>query len=100
MATQDQAYGITTGQMVIGATMVVGLTAGPNVNTQMFIQVSGGTLWILGASMTTLAGTTRGYPFAGLPITIGGQAKIFVVETAGVTSVISFVKSLNSPSEF
>lgn len=100
MSSQDSAYGITTGQIVIGATTRIGITAGPNVNTQMLIQVSGGTLWILGASMTVLAGATRGYPFAGLPVTIGGQAPIHIIETAGVTSVIAFVKTLNSPSEF
>ncbi len=100
MSTQDSAYGVTSIQVVIGATSVIGISAGPNVNSQMLLQISGGTLWITGASMAALAGATFGYPLASLPITVGGQAKLFISESAGVTSKIAIIKTLNSPSEF
>lgn len=105
MAAQDSAYGVTTTQFVIGATLVVGITAGPNVNSQMLLQISGGTLWITGSSQliavsSGATGSRGGYPLSSIPITIGGQARLFISESAGVTSVVALIKTLNSPSEF
>jgi hypothetical protein len=98
---QDFAAGVTTGQVVVGATMVVGLTGGAYVNGWMVKQLSGGTLWIVGASMNGLTAAVVGYPLdPANPISLAGPTKYFVAESSGVTSIITFVKTLNPPSEF
>lgn len=100
MSAQDVAYGITTTQITIGATQVIGISGGANCNSQMLLQLSGGTLWIIGKSLSFAAGATGGYPLASIPITIGGPSSIFIAESAGITSVLSIIKTLNPPSEF
>jgi hypothetical protein len=100
-APQDYAAGVTTGQITIGATMVVGLTGGIAMNGWMIKQLSGGTLWVIGASMNGITAAVVGYPVDNTnPISLAGPTKYFIAESAGVTSVLSFVKTLNPPSEF
>lgn len=97
---QDFAAGITSGQIVIGATLVVGLSGGPYVNGWMLKQLSGGTLWLIGATMNGLTAAVLGYPLDGTPIMLSGPTAYRIAESGGVTSVISFIKTLNPPSEF
>ncbi len=99
-APQDFAHGVTTGQITIGATTIIGLSGGPYVNGWLIKQLSGGTLWLIGASMNGLSAAVVGYPIADIPISLAGPTSYRIAESAGVTSVITFVKTLNPPSEF
>lgn len=94
MSSNDFTRGITTQQITVGATMMVGITAGPCVNSMMFkLHAGGGTCTILGISL--LNGT--GYAMDPLtPFIIGGDATVYINEKAGVTSIISVAKTINS----
>lgn len=95
MAAQDSAVGITTALITVGASLCVGLTAGPFVNSWTVNFISGGTCSIVGVSTLTV-----GYPILGTPVNLGGPTKFFINETGGVTSIVAIIKSLNSPSAF
>lgn len=94
MSSNDFTRGLTTQQITVGATMMVGITAGPGVNSMMFkLHAGGGTCTILGISLLT--GT--GYAMDPLtPFVVGGNATVYINEKAGVTSIISVAKAINS----
>lgn len=98
MAAQDSAYGITSGTVTLGASLCIGLSMGPNGNGWLIqLLPGGGTCTVLGASSLTATGYVL---LSSTPVAIGGQSKLFINEKAGVTSMISFIKTINSPSEF
>ncbi len=98
MAAQDSAYGITSQTVTLGATLVIGLTMGPNGNGWLIqLLPGGGTCTLMGSSSLTGTGFVL---LAGTPVSIGGQARLWINEKAGVTSQISIIKTLNSASEF
>lgn len=101
MGTQDGAYGITTAQVAVGASAVIGITGGPLVNTMMFVQPAvGGTLWSIGASLAVGTAATSGYLMNTIPVAVGGPTKVFFANSSGTTGIIHLMKILNSPSEF
>ncbi len=90
MANMDNAYGITTTQITIGATTVVGITAGVYCNGYIVNLLSGGTVAILGVSTASIIG----YPLGTVPVMIGGPIAFYLQESAGVTSKVAIVKTL------
>ncbi len=101
MSAQDFAAGITTGQVTIGATKIIGFTGGALVNGWMVKQLSGGTLWLMGTTAVNgITAAVTGYPLDSTAISLAGPTAFYIAESAGVTSVITFVKTLNPPSEF
>lgn len=99
-APQDFTAGITTGQVVIGATTIFGFTGGPCVNGWELKQLSGGTLWLIGASMVGTSAAVVGFPINTSNFSFFGPANFRIAESGGATSVVAFIKKLNPPSEF
>lgn len=70
--------------------MCNGISAGPFCNGYIVQYLSGGTVTLVGLSTMT-----AGYLLSTTPIAIGGNTPIFFNESAGVTSVVQFIKTLS-----
>lgn len=92
MAASDYAYGLTTAQLTVGATTVLGITAGAYASGYILNLISGGTVSIVGISSLT----AKGYVMGTVPVMLGGPMSFYLQETAGVTSVVAMVKTLTA----
>jgi hypothetical protein len=90
MAQMDYACGVTTAQVVVGATTVLGITGGAYCNGFILNLLSGGTVSIVGIS--SLA--AKGYVMGTVPVMLGGPISFYLQETAGVTSTVAILKTL------
>lgn len=96
MNSNEYCNGLTSGTVTVGATMCLGMTAGPYVTGWLISKFSGGTVTMIGFGNSSM--TTIGYIIDDKAVAIGGPASFNLNTPAGATAIVQFVKSLNLPN--
>ena len=97
MAQNPVAYGVTTARLVIGASTVVGLTAGPGVLDMVITGISGGLVHMSNASFAVSGSLIAQGAFiqaTGLPLSLGGPIPCYFAAVGAAE--VSVVKQLGA----